>query len=255
MKKTYVSRVLLACTALLLFFFLTSCAPTPDNAQIEAAIRASLSGEASPPELDFSTMEVPMRSSGSAGAVLWTADGEIQRNYTLKYDKATRAFAVTGFTTSRRGADGSYYPVPNDPSLVLTEFAPCFDFSDDLGQQYLLLYAGEGDDLTALRTTFESEKLPAMTAEQLADFEVCDLGGDTLILLVPRYRGLSVWVSEIEHQGDMMLTGAEVAHFGDKPVYIYCSFSDKLPKYEIHVSFDEMGEFFLTREALLESMK
>ena len=251
-KKGKLLALAIAC---LLFAHLSGCAPTPDNAQIEAAIRASLAAEASPPDLVFAYMEVPMRAAGKAGAVLWTKDETIQRNYMLAYDGDARAFVVSSFTSNRLSESGTYSPVPNDLSLTFSEYAPCFDFSDDFNQQYLLLYAGEGKDFNELRTAFEAEMSADINADMLAAFEVCDLGGDTLVLLVPRYRGMTVWVNALEHEGDLMKSGAELYRSGDEPFYIYCDFDDKLPGYEIHTSLNGQEQFFTTREQLVESIK
>ena len=239
----------------LLLLTLTACAPTPENVQIEAAIRASLAAEASPPDLVFADMEVPMRSAGKVGAMLWTEDETTQRNYELAYDRQTRCFVVSSYTTSQLSKDGSYVPIPNDLTLTFTEYASYFNFPSDFGNQYLLVYAGKGDSLDELRATFEAETSAKISAETLASFAMCDLGGDTLVLFVPRYEGMTVWINEIEHQGDLMISGAEVARFEDKPFYVYCDFDDKLPDYEIHMSLNGQKQFFTTREQLVESIK
>ena len=106
-----------------------------------------------------------------------------------------------------------------------------------------------------LRAAFETEMSTDINADMLASFEVCDLGGDTLVLLVPRYKGVTIWINEIEHQGDLMISGTEVARIGDTPVYLYCDFDDKLPGYEIHTSLNGQEQFFTTREQLVESIK
>lgn len=256
MKDTYLKKLIYAIAFLLLSCIAFGCAPTPDNAQIEAAIRASIAAEESPPTLIFAEMQIPMRSAGKASAVLWTEDKTIQRNYALAYDTKARAFTVSSCSTSRLSKEGTYYPVPNDLTLTFTEYAPFFDFPSDFGQQYLLVYVGEGDNLLELRTTFEAEKLTAVKPNVLAAFAACDLGGDTLVLFVPRYEGTAVWINEIEYQGDMMKSGAEVARYGDEPFYIYCDFDDKLPDYEIHIALQNGKEhFFTTREQLLKRFK
>ncbi len=256
MKDTYVKKLICAISFLLFSCLAFGCAPMPNNGEIEAAIRMSLAAEASPPALVFADMEVPMRSAGKAGAVLWTEDKTIQRNYALAYDSKARAFTVSSCSTSRLSKEGTYYPVPNDLTLTFTKYAPFFDFSFDFGQQYLLVYAGEGDRLNELRDTFEAEALAGISAETLTSFEACDLGGDALVLFVPRYESTDVWINEIDHQGDMMKSGAEVARYGDEPFYIYCDFDDKLPDYEIHIALQNGKEhFFTTREQLLKRFK
>ena len=241
------SKISMALVALILCF-LQGCAPTPDNAEIEAAIRASLAAEASPPALVFTDMEVPMRAAGKVGAVLWTEDRAIQRNYVLIYDGEAHAFEVSGYATSRLLGDGSYVPIPNDLTLTFTEYAAYFNFPSDFGQQYLLVYAGEGDSPDELRAAFK--------ADTLSSFPVCDLGGNTLVLFVPRYKGTVVWINELEHEVDLMRSGAELYRSGDEPFYIYCDFDDKLPGYEIHISLPNGKEHFVTtREQLLDRFK
>ena len=137
---------------------------------------------------------------------------------------AKQAFVVSDYTTAQLNKDGTYSPVPNDLSLTFTEYAPCFDFSDDFSQQYLLLYAGEGKDLDELRAAFETEMSTDINADMLASFEVCDLGGDTLVLLVPRYKGVTIWIKEIDIKGISMISargarmairGLSLLHFDD----------------------------------------
>lgn len=256
MKDTFVKKLICAISFLLFSCLAFGCAPTPDNAQIEAAIRASIAAEESPPTLIFADMQIPMRSAGKASSVLWTEDKTIQRNYALAYDTKARAFTVSSCSTSRLSKEGTYYPAPNDLTLTFTEYAVYFDFPSDFGQQYLLVYVGEGDNLLELRTAFEAEAPSQISAETLTSFEMCDLGGNTLVLFVPRYEGTAVWINEIEHQGDMMKSGAEVTRFGDEPFYIYCDFDDKLPDYEIHIALQNGNEhFFTTREQLLKRFK
>lgn len=233
---------------------LAACAKMPDDAQIEAAIRISLEEEAAPPDLKFEDMEVPARYAGGANAVLWTEDQKIQRNYSLAYDRHEKSFVVLSFTTSRRAENGGYYTVPNDLTLTFTEYAEVFAFSSDFSQKYLLLYAGQGGELSEMRATFEREHLSDFDKEQLSAFKECDLGGETLILLVPRYAGSAVWVKEILYRGDRLESGAELARFGADPVYILCDLDDDLPEYEIHISAGEQSEFFLTRESTIAAI-
>ena len=85
--------------------------PTPSNEQITQAITASNNAQEEPLELVYEEMEIPHRYSGKAGAVLWVPDKSIQRNYLIAYDKKTKTFYVTSFTTSLRGEDGVYREV------------------------------------------------------------------------------------------------------------------------------------------------
>lgn len=104
MKPLWIIAVLLL-TALLLF----SCAlpPAPTDAQILRAIKAH-EEEAEPPHLVYEEMEVSIRVSGRAGAVLWVPDKSIQRNYMIAYDRKEKAFYVSEYSTSVRMEDGSY---------------------------------------------------------------------------------------------------------------------------------------------------
>lgn len=253
-EKRYKLRALSLILSLLLCL-LSGCTPKPNNEQIKEAVRTALDKEKQPPELVLEEMEVPTRLSGKATVVIWTEDKTLQRNYTVEYDYKTQIFVVAEFTTSILGKDGSYSFVPNDRTLVFTKFEKYFQFSDDFNEQYLAIYVGKGGTLKELRDQFEKEKLTGVRMEQLLEFKECDLGGDTLILLVPRYKGLSVWINEVLHHGGHRIEeGRELARFGDEPVYIFCEFDNKIPSYEIHVSFDDLGSSFLTREDFIKNL-
>lgn len=79
----------------------------------------------------------------------------------------------------------------------LTVYAPYFDFPEDPEPFYLLLYAGSGGSFSDLRTAFERGRLSDIDRVLRSDFAVCDLGGDDLILVVPRYAGTSVTVRTV----------------------------------------------------------
>ncbi|MDI9499079.1 MAG: hypothetical protein QM270_11440 [Bacillota bacterium] len=88
---------------------LTSCGllpPTPGNDEILEAIRLSNLAQPEPLELVYEEMEVPMRSPGHAGAVLYNEDKSIQINYIITYDRKTKAFHVDSFEMYRLGEDG-----------------------------------------------------------------------------------------------------------------------------------------------------
>lgn len=259
MKHTKTSRRGLLMTVVLLTIMLSilvGCAPTPDTTQIESAIRISLAAEKEPPALVFEDMQVPKRFSGKADAVLWAEDKTIQRNYSLTYDKKQHAFQVSDYTTSRREADGSYSLTADDLSLTLTEYAGWLDKPGNPNRAENLFFVGQGSDLAELRAQFEAEKLSFLSTEQLAEVEECDLGGDTLLLFIPRFEGVSVWLCQtIYTHGDHIEQGEELARFEGKPVYILCDFDDKMPKHEIHVSFNGRNYFFRTFDSLLNDLK
>lgn len=235
--------------------FLIGCAPTPNDEQIRAAILASLEDEKKSPELAFEEMEVPIRFTGKAGAVLQSKDKKIQRNYWIEYDAKLRTFVVAKCTTSHLCKHKTYSASDNG-NFVVTEYAEHFNFSDDDNEHYLIVYVGRGKKISELRTRFESEKLKNISLNQLAEFEECDLGGDVMILIVPRYKGLSVWINELNHtHGEHMESGKELARFGDKPVYLFCKFAEKRADYEVHISFDGLGQSFLTSESLLKRLE
>ncbi len=99
---------------LVMTLVLASCGllpPTPGNDEILEAIRLSNMAQPEPLELVYEEMQVPMRSPGRAGAVLWNEDHSIQRNYIIKYDRKTAAFHVVSFETRRLGEDGAYRKV------------------------------------------------------------------------------------------------------------------------------------------------
>lgn len=255
-KKLY-ARALVCLLALIFALPAAGCTNVhePDNSKIEAAIRASLADEKAPPELDFENMLVPMRLLGKANIVICTKDKTLMRNYAVAYDWKTRSFAVTHIMTRRLCENGEYKSVPNDLTLAFTEYAELPPFYSDSDASYLLFYCGEGSNLSEIRKHFESERLHSISDKELSEFEICDLKGGTLILLVPRYKGLSVWINEIEYSDCAAASGKEAARFTDKPVYIFCDFDDKLPQYEIHIAFDTDGEFFLTRKELADRLR
>lgn len=145
---------------------------------------------------------------------------------------------------------------PQIERLSPTVYAPCFDFSEDPEPFYLVLYAGSGSSFSDLRTAFESERLSDLDSTLRSDFEVCDLGGDDLILVVPRYAGTSVTVREILYKGShRMESGAVLASSEDRPMYVFCDFDPDLPSYEVHIQSGQRGHFFQTRQSILERMK
>lgn len=90
---------------------LSACAlfpPTPSNEQILEAITASNNAQEEPLELVYEEMQVPHRYSGKAGAVLWVEDRNLQRNFTVVYDRKAKTFYVESFFTLRLGEDGVY---------------------------------------------------------------------------------------------------------------------------------------------------
>ncbi len=82
--------------------------PTPTDEEIRAAIIASNDSAVEPLDLVYDEMVVPHRFAGRAGAVIWVPDRIIQRNYSIAYDRGSKAFYVQSFTTSRMGEDGTY---------------------------------------------------------------------------------------------------------------------------------------------------
>lgn len=249
------ARVIAILLLLAVLCLLTGCAPTPQNADVESAIKRALAQEKDPPEMNFSGMSVPTRYAGKALAVVESADGVWQRGYVISYDKIARGFVATlDYEKRPDHAPMRYSAKKDENSEQLSSFY--FDFSDNREAEYLLLYAGEGADLGALRAAFEREHLQDFPDEVRASFEVCDLGGNTLILLVPHYEDTAVWINKIEVAGDALVSGDEIARFEDSmPVYIYCRFGDRLPGCEIHVSQDGAESFFTANEALLKSIK
>lgn len=114
MRKVFFNRIRfrhLIAAVLLTALFLSSCAlflPTPSNEQIIGAIKASNNAQEEPLELIYEEMQVPHRSPGRAGAVIWVEDKSIQRNFTIAYVKKAKTFYVESFITLRLGEDGVY---------------------------------------------------------------------------------------------------------------------------------------------------
>lgn len=100
----------IAFTFLIVLLF-SSCAllpPKPTNEQILQVIVTFNESESEPLELVFDELEVPQRSPGRAGAILWVVDKSVQRNFTIKYDKGKKTFYVESYITLVRGEDGTY---------------------------------------------------------------------------------------------------------------------------------------------------
>ncbi len=96
---------------LLTVLLLCSCAllaPTPTDEHILQAVTASNNVQIAPLELIYEEMQVPHRSPGRVGAVIWVEDKSIQRNFTIAYDRKTKTFYVESFITLRLGEDGVY---------------------------------------------------------------------------------------------------------------------------------------------------
>jgi hypothetical protein len=232
---------------------LSACAPKPKNAQIVSTIQQALTAETTPPNLDFSTLTITSQKNNQTEVMVFTADKTIRRQYTLKYNNEAKDFQVFTFYTSQLTPDGkSYYYLPNDNQLALTVEAPLFPFTSDDNQFYLVQYVGSGNSIESLRTTYEAG-LP--TNNITFDFNVCDLGGPELILVVPRYVSSTICINELQHHSDVMSPGKQIGEYDDKPLYIFCSFDDKLPDYEIHVAYNRRTEYFVTFNAWLNKVK
>ena len=94
-------------TALLLSAY-TLFPPTPTAEQILQAVAESNKAQTEPLELIYEEMQVPHRSPGRAGAVVWVEDKSIQRNFTIAYDRKAKTFYVESCITLRLGEDGVY---------------------------------------------------------------------------------------------------------------------------------------------------
>ena len=114
MRKLFFNRIRLRCliaAVLLIAPLLYSCtllAPTPTDEHILQAVTASNNVQIEPLELIYEEMQVPHRSPGRVGAVIWVEDKSIQRNFTIAYDRKTKTFYVESFITLRLGEDGVY---------------------------------------------------------------------------------------------------------------------------------------------------
>ena len=114
MRKIFFNRIRfrhLIAAVLLTAPLLYSCTllpPTPTDEQILQAVTASNNAQTEPLELIYEEMQVPQRSPGRAGAVIWVEDKSIQRNFTIAYDRKAKTFYVESFITLRLGEDGIY---------------------------------------------------------------------------------------------------------------------------------------------------
>lgn len=105
-KQLVEGLIILLITGLLI----TSCflPPTPRDEDIKAVIKTFNQSKEDTLDLVFENMEVPMRYPGRAGAVLWTADQKLQRNYIIAYDQDREEFFVLRVETSELGEDGVF---------------------------------------------------------------------------------------------------------------------------------------------------
>jgi hypothetical protein len=114
MRKIFFNRIRfrhLIVAVLLTAPLLYSCTllpHTPTDEQILQAVTASNNAQTEPLELIYEEMQVPQRSPGRAGAVIWVGDKRIQRNFTIAYDRKAKTFYVESFITLRLGEDGVY---------------------------------------------------------------------------------------------------------------------------------------------------
>ena len=97
-------------TDIIIVAMMTGCSlpPKPDNEQIWQTIVTYQALQLDPPAIIRDGMQVPQRSFGRAGAVLWTQDHRIQRNYQIRYEKPENTFTVISCETLELGADGVY---------------------------------------------------------------------------------------------------------------------------------------------------
>jgi hypothetical protein len=114
MRKIFFNRIRfrhLIAAVLLTALLLSACTlfpPTPTAEQILQAVAESNKAQTEPLELIYEEMQVPHRSPGRAGAVVWVEDKSIQRNFTIAYDRKAKTFYVESFITLRLGEDGVY---------------------------------------------------------------------------------------------------------------------------------------------------
>lgn len=250
MKAIKCFGFLLTAVILLLALTFSGCSPTPDNAQIERAIHSSLSTEQAAPDLAFETMEVPIRYRGKAGAVLWTQDKAVQRNYAITYDRKAKAFVVESVTTSVRSEDGGYSIMQPAP---LTEYADRFGFSDSISERVAFVYVGNKTTTPSAMSEFEQNYFADLSDEALSQFELCDLGGKEMVLLVPKYQGTSIRITVVEYSGDALVTGEEIARFeNNNPIYLLCEWNGS---YDIQIFFAGSGGFIHAYDAVLEACK
>lgn len=114
MRKIFFNRIRfrhLIAAVLLTALLLSACTlfpPTPTAEQILQVVAESNKAQTEPLELIYEEMQVPHRSPGRAGAVVWVEDKSIQRNFTIAYDRKAKTFYVESFITLRLGEDGVY---------------------------------------------------------------------------------------------------------------------------------------------------
>lgn len=203
--------------AIVLLFSAVGCTRKPNDAQIEEAIRTLLANEEDPPELVFEEMEVTAISSDRLSVAIWTQDKAIRRDYTFLITELS-LIALT-CSASVLNEDGTYSYVQPAP---YTAYSERFGFTDNPSERVMVILAGEGDIATNIREQFEAEQLGNFSEEELASFKECDLGGETLILLVPKYEGtyLAVTVNGVD-TGDAMVEEEMASSANGEPVYVW----------------------------------
>lgn len=110
-SRTFQSHFRAYCAVIVVLLVMTGCSflpPKPDNNEIWQAVEIYQALEVAPPEIIREGMQVPQRSFGRAGAVLWTTDKLIQRNYQIRFDQAKNEFKVISCETLKLGSDGVY---------------------------------------------------------------------------------------------------------------------------------------------------
>jgi hypothetical protein len=109
MRKIFFNRIRfrhLIAAVLLTALLLSACTlfpPTPTAEQILQAVAESNKAQTEPLELIYEEMQVPHRSPGRAGAVVWVEDKSIQRNFTIAYDRKAKTFYVESLSRCGSG--------------------------------------------------------------------------------------------------------------------------------------------------------
>jgi hypothetical protein len=111
--KRYLT-ILSVCFSLLILasVFMTGCNSKPDNATIEQVIKEyAASYTADLPDLDYTSMTVPHRWNNKADAVIMSADGKYQVNFSITYDRNKKKYTVSECFYMGPGIDQPRYPI------------------------------------------------------------------------------------------------------------------------------------------------
>ena len=241
-------RVTVCIGLLILLVAFVGCTSKQNNTEIEEAIRRSLATEDKPPDLVFENMEVNVDVDGQIIVLIWTKDKQIQREYLIH--KIEQSFYVYNCVTSLLGEDNVYHflsPASN------TTYSGRFDFTDDPRERVMLIYIGEDDSTVNIREQFENEQLTDFTKDEIASFIECDLGGKSLVLVIPKYEGTSLKITVTGvSTGDAVTEEEITCSENGEPIYLWTDWNGYN---SVEVMFNKSGFSIKENESVMELLK